>query len=296
MYIKSGYVVPKYYFQEIEKDFLDLKVSLFMDHIPTQDELKINPYNFLLLHEPNEFFGFHKFAVDYHSYFSGILTYNQYLIDTLPNAIKFHFGLIQSQDTEYYKSFETKSKIFEVSFLCGVKDLVEGHKLRQSVYPLHSQINNIPIKWYYTLPDFDSSTKVRPGYPEYSKSISHIPDFEAPEQYGKRILFEDSMFHIAIENVKHNNWYTEKIAQAFASKTLPIYWGCPNLNELGYDSRGIIYFSTKEELLDILNNLTPQDYYNRLSYIEHNYQVSLLDTFKSNLTSFFQNLKTLNNL
>jgi hypothetical protein len=37
------------------------------------------------------------------------------------------------------------------------------------------------------------------------------------------------MFHIAVENVKIDNWYTEKISQSFATKTVPIYWGCPNI-------------------------------------------------------------------
>jgi hypothetical protein len=45
------------------------------------------------------------------------------------------------------------------------------------------------------------------------------------------------MFHIAVENSFSENWYTEKIGQAFISKTLPIYWGCPNLEDIGYDER-----------------------------------------------------------
>lgn len=295
MVIKSNYIASQYYFKEIEQDFRDLPISLFMDYIPKADELELNPINLLLLHEPNEFFGLHAWAYSNYHLFSGILTYNQELLDNLPNAIKFHFGLIQSQDIEYYNSFKEKVKQFELSFLCGVKNLSEGHKLRQSIYSLENQIN-MPKKWYKVLDDFDLSTNVRPGYNEYTKDLSHIPDFEAPEQYGKRVLFEDSMFHLAVENVKHNNWYTEKIAQAFASKTLPIYWGCPNLEELGYDSRGIITFNSKDELVSILNNLTEDDYNSRLSYIEYNYQVSLKDTFKNNLSFVLTQLKELNNL
>lgn len=295
MVIKSGYIVPKYYFKEIEEEFKDLPVGLFMDHLPTAEDLIQNPINFMLLHEPNEFFGFHDWAYVNAKYFSGILTYNQKLINSIPNAIPFTFGLIQSQDKEYYDSFKNKEKNFEVSFLSGIKDLSTGHQFRQAIYTLEDQIT-IPKKWYRVLDDFDHSTNVRPGYPEYSKDTSHIPDFEAPEQYGRRVLFNDSMFHIAVENVKNVNWYTEKIAQAFSTKTVPIYWGCPNLGELGYDPRGVITFETKEELLDILNNLSPEDYFSRLEYINHNYEVALVDTFKNNLTQFLTELKTLNNL
>jgi len=295
MVIKSGYIVPKYYFKDIEEEFKNLPISLFMDHLPTAEELSINSINFILLHEPNEFFGFHNWVYNNFNYFSGILTYNQKLLNELPNTIPFHFGLIQSKDKEYYDSFKTKEKTFEVSFLSGIKNLSEGHKFRQQIYTIKDQIN-IPKKWYRVLDDFDHSTNVRPGYPEYSKDISHIPEFEAPEQYGRRVLFNDSMFHIAVENVKNINWYTEKIAQAFATKTVPIYWGCPNLDELGYDSRGVITFNTKEELINILNNLSPQDYFSRLEYINYNYEVSLIDTFKNNLTNFLNELKNINNL
>lgn len=295
MVIKSGYIVPKYYFKEIEEKFKDLPVGLFMDHLPTAEDLMKNSINFILLHEPNEFFGFHDWAFINAHFFSGILTYNQKLINSVSNAILFTFGLIQSQDKEYYNSFKNKEKTFEVSFLSGIKNLSIGHQFRQEIYTLENQIT-IPKKWYKVLDDFDHSTNVRPGYPEYSKDISHIPEFEAPEQYGRRILFNDSMFHIAVENVKNINWYTEKISQAFATKTVPIYWGCPNLDELGYDPRGIITFETKEELLDILNNLSPEDYFSRLEYINYNYEVALVDTFKNNLTQFLIELKTLNNL
>jgi hypothetical protein len=104
------------------------------------------------------------------------------------------------------------------------------------------------------------------------------------------------MFHIAVENSFSENWYTEKIGQAFISKTLPIYWGCPNLEDIGYDERGIIRFQTKEKLINILNNLTPEDYFSRLPYIEYNYQVSLQDNFRTKLSYILDQLKELNNL
>lgn len=295
MVIKSRYIVPKYYFKEIEEDFKDLPIGLFMDYIPTPIDLQQNPFNFILLHEPNEFFGLHDWVWKFHQNFTGIFTYNQNLINDLPNVIPFTFGLIQSEDKKYYNSFKNKEKTFEVSFLSGVKDLSQGHKLRQEIYNLKDQIN-IPTKWYKVLEDFDHSTNVRPGYSEYSKDISHVPEYEAPEQYGKRVLFNNSMFHIAIENVKNLNWYTEKIAQAFATKTVPIYWGCPNLEDLGYDTKGIITFNTKEELKDILNNLSPEDYFSRLESINHNYKVSLTDTFKNNLNFLLNELQKQNNL
>jgi hypothetical protein len=295
MVIKSNFIIPQIYFKEIEEEFWDLPISIFMDYKPEDEELEISPINFMILHEPNEFFRIHDFAYDNFKKFNGILTYNKTLLEVIPNAISFSWGLIQSQDKKYYNSFKNKEKEFEVSFLSGVKTMSNGHQLRQLVYGLKDQIT-IPTKWYKVLEDFDHEQNVRPGYTNYSKNTTHIPDFEAPEQFGKRVLFDESMFNIAIENVQNPNWYTEKIAQAFATKTVPIYWGCPNLDELGYDSRGVITFTNPKELLDILNNLTPEDYYDRLEYINHNYNVSLTDTFKNNIHSFIDNFKKINKL
>ncbi len=39
-------------------------------------------------------------------------------------------------------------------------------------------------------------------------------------------------------NSSNRGYHTEKIIDAFLSKTVPIYWGCPNLEELGYDPNG----------------------------------------------------------
>jgi hypothetical protein len=103
------------------------------------------------------------------------------------------------------------------------------------------------------------------------------------------------MFNVVIENVNHNNWYN-KIGDAFATKTVPIYWGCPNLAKFGYDENGIIRFNTKEELLDTLNNLTPEKYYEMLPSIEHNYTLVKADTFENNISYFFDELFESNNL
>jgi hypothetical protein len=274
-----------------EEKYKDLDITLFFDVIPSKEQLSLSPRNYLVLHEPNELFRLHDTIIPHASKFDAIFTYSKRLLKLLPNAIYFHHnGLISTEDEEYYNSFKTKEKQFEVSFLCGTTNWAEGHKLRQKVYKLKNKIS-IPKQWYYVLEDFDVTKQVRPGYNYYSKDLSHIPDGEAAEHYGKRILFNDSMFHIAVENCEIDNWYTEKISQAFATKTVPLYWGCKNLRERGYDERGIIRFTDENHLLEIVNNLTPEDYYKRLPYINYNYQVSLIDTFRTQLHKILNYLK-----
>lgn len=266
--------------------------TFWYDKFPeNQSQLRVNPYNFLFLHEPDEFFGMHSKATMIASNFTAILTWNQNLLNVAPNAVNFTYNG-QTLDNDYVSSL--KEKNFNVSFICGTKDLVEGHKLRHKVYNIESKLD-IPKKWYYVLEDFDHEVGVRPGYGNYSKDLSHIPEGVDPIGYGRRVLFDDSMFNVVIENVKQNNWYN-KIGDNFLTKTLPIYWGCPNISEFGYDERGIITFDNEDELLEILNNLTPQDYFDRLEFIEHNYNLALVDTFENNITQFFDQFFELNDL
>jgi hypothetical protein len=274
-----------------EEKYKDLDITLFFDVIPSKEQLSLSSRNYLVLHEPNELFRLHDTIIPHASKFDTIFTYSKRLLELLPNAIYFHHnGLISTEDKEYYNSFETKEKQFEISFLCGTTNWAEGHKLRQKVYKLKNKIS-IPKQWYYVLEDFDVTKQVRPGYNYYSKDLSHIPDGEAAEHYGKRILFNDSMFHIAVENCQVDNYYSEKISQAFATKTVPIYWGCKNLREKGYSEKGIIRFNDENELVDIVNKLTPEDYYNRLPYINYNYKVALEDTFRTQLHKILNYLK-----
>lgn len=259
-------------------------ITLFYDYIPqTLEDLKHNPYNFLLLHEPDEFFGMHTWVKNNYEYFTAILTWNEELLKIVPNAILFTHNARNTSD-EYVESFRNiTNKKFEVSFLSGAKTMVEGHKLRQEIFRLGEQIT-IPKKWYYTLPDFDQE--------DFDKGGIGRP---ATAWEGKTICYNESMFHIAVENVKANNWHTEKISEAFATKTLPIYWGCPNIGDF-YDARGIITFESKDELVDIINNLTPQLYYEMKPYIDYNYEISFYDNFEYKLDKFFKELIELNNL
>ena len=269
---------------------LNKPITLFFDYIPKSlDELQANPYNFIWLSEPNEFFGIHSWVLNNHQYFTGILTWSEILLNDCPNAILFPFnvdqgGMAEVTDKQFEEFTKNKKPQFEVSFLSGAKTLVEGHRFRQEIYKIGNQIT-IPKKWLHTLEDFNQDN--------FSQGGVGRPD----RIWGaKQKCFNESMFHVAVENVYHKNWYTEKIGDAFATKTLPIYWGCPNLEELGYDERGILRFNSTEELISIINSLTPELYYERLPYIEHNYNEVFKNKTLNNLEAFFKEIIELNNL
>jgi hypothetical protein len=277
-------------FEFLFSKYSDKPITIFNDYIPkNHSDLQHNPYNFLIIHEPNEFFGMHNWVLQNHNLFGGIFTWSENILNNCDNAILFDHGA-RSEGDEWLNTFETiTDKKFKVTFLSGAKILVEGHRFRQEIYKLKDQIQ-IPNRWYYVLDDFN--------WDDYNKGgigRSTRPESATFNNVPKRVCYNENMFHVAVENIKSNNWYTEKIGDAFASKTLPIYWGCPNIGEY-FDKRGIITFETKEELLDIINNLTPDDYYSRLEYINTNYELVKNSFFPYTLDNLIQQIIDLNNI
>ena len=73
-------------------------------------------------------------------------------------------------------------------------------------------------------------------------------------------------FSICIENASYSKYFTEKITDCFASKTVPIYWGNPKIDE-DFDQRGILAFPETSR-----NSLTIELYNKLLPHVENNYQ------------------------
>ena len=46
--------------------------------------------------------------------------------------------------------------------------------------------------------------------------------------------------HIAIENVRRAGYFTEKLLDCFLLRTVPVYWGCPDLAAHGFDIDGVV--------------------------------------------------------
>jgi hypothetical protein len=82
------------------------------------------------------------------------------------------------------------------------------------------------------------------------------------------------MFSLAIENVREKNYFSEKIVDCFITKTIPIYWGCPNISDF-FDINGIIEFKDFNDFLNISNNLKDLFYNERKYIINENFKKSL---------------------
>jgi hypothetical protein len=83
-------------------------------------------------------------------------------------------------------------------------------------------------------------------------------------------LFQDQ-FHIAFENCREKNYFTEKLMDCFITKTIPIYYGCPNIEEF-FDIEGMIVVGSAEECISACNNLDHSYYMSRIKHVNNNFQ------------------------
>lgn len=269
MLIKSNFIPSEIFDRFIQSDSIlkDKPITIFNDYIPTLEELQINPYNILVLNEPNELFGLHEWAINNQNIFSCIFTWSKDVLDKCPNSILFPFGMSSMWETpNLYNNINPKDKQLKVFFVCGAKNQIEGHKMRHKIYNQENKIK-----------------------------ISHEWIFSCPiEEKNKN--FNDCMFHVAVENTKQPNLFTEKIIDAFLTKTIPIYRGCSNIKEY-FDEKGIIKFDNEEELIEIINSLTESDYWDRQQYIESNYQKAIeWSNYFGRLVDILRKIVELNNI
>jgi hypothetical protein len=84
--------------------------------------------------------------------------------------------------------------------------------------------------------------------------------------WDKAEALNNYMFQIVIENDKYSNYYTEKITDCFATGTIPIYWGSPDIGEI-FNSDGIITLTPEFNI----NQLTPELYKSKLEAVVDNF-------------------------
>lgn len=87
------------------------------------------------------------------------------------------------------------------------------------------------------------------------------------------MALKDYRFAIVVENNKQPHYFTEKLLDCLACKTIPIYYGATPEN-YGFDANGILSFSTVEELGTILDSLSEELYNSKLDAVESNYNLT----------------------
>ena len=90
----------------------------------------------------------------------------------------------------------------------------------------------------------------------------YVPIIETLDRY---------LYSIIIENFVDDYYFTEKLLNCFATGTVPIYLGARRIGDI-FNKRGILAFSSWEDLVQILPTLSSDDYQSRSEAIIENFQ------------------------
>lgn len=192
--------------------------------------------------------------------FHSILTFDDEVLRRCPNARKYIFGGCWVHPEDRAK-VDPSTKTFSVSMLVGTKNWGQGHRYRSAIYQRQTDIKTVPYTFYRS---------IKTGsIPEITTNPLFVWD-------SKYELFRSYQFSVAIENSKQMNYFTEKVIDCFLTKTVPIYWGCPNIGEYFFtEGMIILQTATVEEFLEKVSALTPETYAEMMPMIEQNYQRAL---------------------
>ena len=207
--------------------------------------------------EPPEVLDVVDRIIENHKHYDLILAWNKRILSACPNAVLFPQANCTWMNPEY-KPWEDKEgrkimecdaskKKFKASFITSSKVQTPGHIIRQEIYDrLPESVNGLSILKH--------------------KSPPYLP--------SKKPLLDEYQFHITPQNASHDNWFDDKIMDSLMAKTIPLYWGCPNIGDF-FNLDGIIQFKTYDELVSKLSILTPEYYAQHYTAVQDNFERAL---------------------
>ncbi len=236
------------------------QVDVYIDQIPPAPVADGN-LQIVILEESRKGDLF-KFFVDQknNNLYTHLLTFYEEILASNSKAQLFHFPNL------WVKSYNP-NKTFTVSTVVGGKKdkehISEGYALRHELWHNRHLINL--NKKFYLSGMARHSHKFVPW-----KDVSYKGELVLGAD--KRPLF-DSMFHIAIENTSIKNYFSEKLLDCFRTKTVPIYYGCTNIDEY-FNIDGIFQVKSVREIIRVCNHINSSTYDEMLPAIEDNHKRS----------------------
>lgn len=201
-----------------------------------------------------EKYGIYKLFTENYQNYDVLLTYDEEMLK-LPNAKFYLFGTCWIK-TEVYNNIDITKKQLRISSLTGNKEFTLAHTYRKFLY-MNQLFIPLPITWFRS-----SKDKLLPMI-----QFNNNPILKS----GKEQLFLNYQFSLVIENSRQNNYFSEKLIDCLITKTIPIYYGCPNISNW-FDVRGWIILETTDinELIQKTSKLPV--YMNYINVINENYE------------------------
>ncbi len=167
--------------------------------------------------------------------FHRVLTSDETLLSRLPNAVFFPFG---STWVPEWRELDTR-KTAMCSLIASAKRSQPGHVLRHEIAGW-ARDAGVPVD------------VMGRGY----RPIARKSDGLAPYR-----------FSVVIENVRERNYFTEKLIDALLCRTVPIYWGCPNIGDF-LDTRAMIICENAAEIRQAVNRMSQDVYLSHLPALD----------------------------
>lgn len=183
-------------------------------------------------------------------YYDIVLTHNEQLLKVNPKTI-FH-----NQHPTWIRDYGFPDKKFGVSTIISGRnpDLKEGVKMRIELWDKQDAIR-IPKMFY-------NSSKLPYVTDRKNLNLGRV-------NTDKAQLF-DTMFHVCIECTSVNWYFSEKLLDCFQTMTVPVYYGCIDIGRY-FNTNGIIQCRSADEIIQVCNDLTEEDYLSRIMPMKENY-------------------------
>ncbi|MEM0949469.1 MAG: glycosyltransferase family 10 [Pseudomonadota bacterium] len=181
----------------------------------------------IVIAEPRAVHGWHMALLPYfHRRFFRVLTRDRRLLARIPNGVFYNHTFTYVDDPETVDT--TKSKLCSL-IASGKRDQV-GHRLRHRlVAEIRTQGLNVDV--------------MGQGYAPFEAKADGL----APYCYS-----------VVIENSRELVYISEKLVDAALCRTIPIYWGAPDVSDW-FDTRGMIICESEAEILETLRSLPERD-------------------------------------
>jgi hypothetical protein len=232
-------------------------VFIFVD---TKEYTETDKVKIYFQHEPVAINNSIINAADNWQRYDIIITYNTYALTKAPNAL-FHFFYsptwIHEKD---YMNIDTSLKAFKVSSLTGFKQMCKAHIFRQELYINQKHFDSNIFTFFKSSAGLDLP------------SIQNNP-IMGIKASDKIELFKTFQFSMIIENTREANCFTEKLIDCLITKTMPIYYGCENI-DIFFNTKGwiIIEDTNIHEVLHKVSVLNEHYYSEYTEIIEENYK------------------------
>lgn len=164
---------------------------------------------------------------------------------------------------------ETPSKEFGISNLLSMGNhgsLLPGHLFRIAVSTRLIGLDKDIYEVYKSKYFDDHLIKLNHQIYPFISSLEIYP-YESKSHIFKKT------HNLAIENNSEYNYFTEKIIDCFRTFTIPIYWGCVNIQD-HFDIRGMIIINDLEKIPEVIEGISLNDYFHRMPFIIKNYELS----------------------